>query len=303
MKIKTYIIVRFLFVFSLTLSQTALADPPSINSAIYYTDCWYHNPFGDDGCHEVVCAYVLDAHGVQVEQEGYKTINLNKDPVGDWYCRFVENDGFTDEKLKIVAWNYFGTSIDSSYKYTNALDNIIWMYNAEGIKISDFSTSPIVSWEEDPDAQKYYLRVYDSLNNEIHRSPQLDDPKYKIPSNVLNNCQQYYFRLLNHNYDLDYSGLHLENRSSTWIGFTPLSILDGTGSGQSADHRLNAFVSMLNNAIALFYDGDIEGACEQLEDALKKCDGNPRPPDLVEGDDASKAVEMIELFMTDFGCE
>jgi hypothetical protein len=290
---------------SLTLNQAALALPPTINSAIYYTDCWYDNPFGSDGCHEVVCANVEGADFVQVIQEDpYISINLNQDPQGNWWCRFVENDGFTVERLQILAWNYVGGYIDSSEEYTNSLDKIIWMDAAKGISISDFSTSPVVSWKEDPDAQKYYLRVYDSAENEIYRSPQLISPEYQIPNNLLNDFEQYYFRLLNQNYDYDSSSeWHLENRSSTWIGFMPLSNLNGTGKGQSADRRLNAFVNMLNNAVILFEDGDIEEACDQLEAAHKKCDGEPRPPDLVEGDDAEAALEMIEALMTGFGCE
>jgi hypothetical protein len=227
-------------------------------------------------------------------------IGLNPEPGGNWYCSFVENEGFTDESLKIVATITYFTWTETSEKYTNALDNIIWMDAADGIKISDFSTSPLVSWNEDPDAQRYYLRVYDSSNKEIHRSPQLESPEYQIPSNVLNNLQQYYFRLLNQNYDGEWQ---MENRSSTWIGFMPLSKLYGTGEGKSADRRYNAFVNMLNNAVILFMDGDIEGACDQLADALEKCDGDPRPPDFIEGQDAEAAMEMIEALMADFGCE
>ena len=306
---------------SLTLNLTAFAQP-TIEWADYYTDCWYDNPFGSDRCHEVVCAYVEGPESKQVfvqvidETPGhYKSINLTSE--GNWYCRFVENDGFVSDILLIRAWYQGPINIESSEKYTNTLDNIIWMDEADNISISDFSTSPLVSWDAETDVTRYYLRVLDSSNNEIHRSPPLDLPEYKIPSDVLTTYHQYYFRLLNQNYDDCFVypwGQCLENRSSTWIGFTPILSddikewienggLEGTGDGPQADRRLNAFVNMLNNAAALFQDSDIEGACDQLEAASRKCDGEPRPPDFVEGTAAADMILMIESLMTDFGCE
>jgi hypothetical protein len=79
--------------------------------------------------------------------------------------------------------------------------------------------------------------------------------------------------------------------------------LEGSGAGASADGRLNAFENMLNTAVALFEDGDIEGACVQLAAAAGKCDGEEPPPDFVEGYDAAAVNGMIEGLMTDFGCE
>lgn len=60
---------------------------------------------------------------------------------------------------------------------------------------------------------------------------------------------------------------------------------------------------MLNNAGALFNDGDIEGACDQLMAAYRKCDGQSPPPDFVEGTAATELRGRIATLMTDFECE
>ncbi len=115
---------------------------------------------------------------------------------------------------------------------TNYLDKVIEMNKAEDIDISDYSISPIVSWAEDSNAEIYYLRVYDSSNNEIHRSPRLESPSYQIPENVMDYGNIYYFRLLNQNYDdcdiYDW-GQCIENRSSTWVKFIPMNALKLSG--------------------------------------------------------------------------
>jgi len=79
--------------------------------------------------------------------------------------------------------------------------------------------------------------------------------------------------------------------------------LEGTGRGASADGRLNAFDNMLNNAMLLFENGDIEGACDQLAAASRKCDGQSPPPDFVDGDAVTDLQEMLDTLMNDFGCE
>ena len=114
--------------------------------------------------------------------------------------------------------------------------------------------------------------------------------------------------------DVDYSVDNLVAYTSTgetidevldsveeWIGDGDLV---GVGEGNSAAGRLNAFDNMLNNARDLFNAGDITGACAQLEDAYKKCDGQSPPPDFVEGDEVLAPLQvMITTLMTDFECQ
>ena len=80
--------------------------------------------------------------------------------------------------------------------------------------------------------------------------------------------------------------------------------LEGIGAGASADGRLTAFENMLTNARVLFENGDIAGACDQLEAASRKCDGQSPPPDFVEGDAViTELQEMLTTLINDFGCE
>ncbi len=81
-----------------------------------------------------------------------------------------------------------------------------------------------------------------------------------------------------------------------------LGDLEGSGNGNSAGNRLNAFINMIEAAGDLIEAGDIEGACGQLMAAYKKCDGQPRPPDFVEGDAQEQLAAMILQLMADFGC-
>ena len=79
--------------------------------------------------------------------------------------------------------------------------------------------------------------------------------------------------------------------------------LTGDGPGNSAEKRLNALINMIEAAGDLVEDGDIEGACQQLLDAYKKTDGEPKPPDFVAGEAASELADMIQDLRATLGCE
>lgn len=78
--------------------------------------------------------------------------------------------------------------------------------------------------------------------------------------------------------------------------------LEGAGPGSSADGRFNALMNMIAMAGDLIHDGDIDGACDQLMAAYKKCDGDPHPPDFVEGPAASDLAGMIIDLMDQYEC-
>ncbi|MDB4303401.1 hypothetical protein N9934_01240 [Desulfosarcina sp.] len=80
-------------------------------------------------------------------------------------------------------------------------------------------------------------------------------------------------------------------------------ILEGDGPGKSANGRLNALRNMLEMAGDLIGVNDYEGACGQLAAALKKCDGESRPPDFVAGPATSDLYDMILELMAELGCE
>ena len=91
------------------------------------------------------------------------------------------------------------------------------------------------------------------------------------------------------------------------LDFFDQSVADGTlegyGRGNSANGRLNALRNMLEMAGDLIAIGDIEGACRQLNAALRKCDGDSPPPDFVAGEAVEELYDMILELMDELGCE
>ena len=79
--------------------------------------------------------------------------------------------------------------------------------------------------------------------------------------------------------------------------------LVGSGSGESAGGRLNAFANIIEASGDLIEAGFIEDACEQLRSALRRVDGDPRPPDFVTGEAAELIATQIEFLRTSLGCE
>lgn len=79
--------------------------------------------------------------------------------------------------------------------------------------------------------------------------------------------------------------------------------LTGDGPGSSAGNRLNALQDMIEACGDLIEDELYEEACGQLAAALKKCDGQPKPPDFVTGEAAAVLKSMLEVLRTTLECE
>jgi hypothetical protein len=73
-----------------------------------------------------------------------------------------------------------------------------------------------------------------------------------------------------------------------------LGTLEGNGNGNSANGRRKALRNMLEAASDLIIESSIEEACDQLNDALRRTDGNPRPPEFVKGTAAPELAIMIQ---------
>ena len=90
------------------------------------------------------------------------------------------------------------------------------------------------------------------------------------------------------------------------LDFFDASVADGKlfgcGPGKSADGRLKALRNMIEAAGDLIAAGDYEVACQQLQDAYDRCDGEFPPPDFVEGDAADDLATMILELMADLVC-
>jgi hypothetical protein len=78
--------------------------------------------------------------------------------------------------------------------------------------------------------------------------------------------------------------------------------IEGAGSGNSADGRLEDFGVTLQVVSELLAAGLTDDACESLLAALKKVDGDPTPPDFVTGESAALLKAQIELSIAELGC-
>jgi hypothetical protein len=78
--------------------------------------------------------------------------------------------------------------------------------------------------------------------------------------------------------------------------------LVGTGPGNSGPGRLDALRNMLVSAGDLLEEGDVAGACAQLQDAANRTDGAFPPPDFVQGPATSDLHEAITDLHDELGC-
>ena len=200
---------------------------PVIESAIYYTDCWYDNPLGwQPGHHFVVCAniYGLEPITVEAKDQNGATAALPHD-WGNWYCKIVDGK-LAKGVLTIRAADRTGAIVTT--KSTN-LDHIRKIPAVKNIRFSNDTVSPAISWDPIIDIGAYYVRIYQLSNQkEVFRSPRLETTNYRVPGHAMAIGKTYVFRILAHDYDIcqqHASGICVENRSSTWSReFTPRAV-------------------------------------------------------------------------------
>ncbi len=76
--------------------------------------------------------------------------------------------------------------------------------------------------------------------------------------------------------------------------------LTGKGNGNSAQRRLGALRNMIEAAGDLL--GDPAEACNQLQDAYLRVDGNSPPPDFADGESAEELVVLIQALRGSLSC-
>lgn len=78
--------------------------------------------------------------------------------------------------------------------------------------------------------------------------------------------------------------------------------LVGAGPGRSADGRLGALRNMIEEARRLILEGSIADACDPLQDALNRVDGDPHIPDFAMGDAAGELADRLRGLLDALGC-
>ncbi len=90
----------------------------------------------------------------------------------------------------------------------------------------------------------------------------------------------------------------------TYIDFaTTNNLIQGEGSGNSSEKKLDALINQVESAGDLIDNGDTTAACDQLESIYKKVDGAPQPKDFVSGEGVEGVALAITQLMTDLGCQ
>jgi len=82
-----------------------------------------------------------------------------------------------------------------------------------------------------------------------------------------------------------------------------LQTLAGAGPGKSGEGRLGALINMIEAAGDLIEAELFEESCQQLHDAYRRTDGEPRPPDFVSGEASAELAEMIQNLRLSLECE
>ena len=78
--------------------------------------------------------------------------------------------------------------------------------------------------------------------------------------------------------------------------------LVGSGDGASGPGRLQALRNMLLTADDLIAQGELEEACGQLLQVLRRIDGEPRPPDFAQGEGTADMSDALTALRSDLGC-
>lgn len=78
--------------------------------------------------------------------------------------------------------------------------------------------------------------------------------------------------------------------------------LTGTGPPQANNAQVTALLNQIKAAGDMAARGNSKAACQQLLNALQRVDGDPQPPDIVEGPAAAELMLLIQLTRQQLGC-
>ena len=97
--------------------------------------------------------------------------------------------------------------------------------------------------------------------------------------------------------------LRIDNIQDVFDSAVTSGTLTGNGpTATSSDGKLKALRNMLERAEYLIDNGFFAQACQQLQDAYKKTDGNLKPPDLVTGTAVATLAAQIQNLINSLGC-
>jgi DNA-binding beta-propeller fold protein YncE len=158
------------------------------------------------------------------------------------------------------------------------------------------------------DTYNHRIQKFDSNGFFITKlgDPGLEDGQFSSPSGLTVDSSGNVYVDDTYNYRIQKFAPSTDIDIQTILSFFDECIENGTlmGSGPGKSwHRMKALRNMLRAAGELVEDGFMAEACQQLLDAYKRCDGQPKPPDFVEGYAAPQLAEMIQTYRAYLGCD
>jgi hypothetical protein len=85
-------------------------------------------------------------------------------------------------------------------------------------------------------------------------------------------------------------------------GSVAQSTLTGTGPAGAGNAKVEALLNQIKAAGDMAAKGQSKAACQQLLNARQRTDGNPQPPDFVEGPAAADLALLIQIVRQQIGC-
>ncbi|MCJ7580765.1 MAG: choice-of-anchor D domain-containing protein [Candidatus Aminicenantes bacterium] len=211
-------------------------------------------------------------------------------------------DFLADQNISVSPTEYdFGpVELGSSSQFmldiinTGEIDLVIESIGIQAGGSSDFSIGDLPSFP-------YALSATEVLSVEITYNPSALGASSAVLAIVNNDPDESLVEV-----NLDGTGFPPNEQIASILEFLDVSVYEGTlvgsGPGNSADIRLNALRNMLENARDLIEAGLYDDACRKLLAAYKKTDGNPKPPDFVEGEATAELAQLILDLMNSLGC-
>jgi hypothetical protein len=207
---------------------------PAITKAVSFTETFANHPTRPDGWHLHLLADVDDPAGVQGNIQSVTSVNTDTviDPAtydlnhasGNTYKEHpdINRDNIQRGTYRFTVLNNQGLIVQRD---AAPIDNPVELDVITGLSVSDYSTTPTVTFNPVAGADKYRLTIYNTpdLQKKIYQSSRSDTPSFDVPADLMTIGNDNYIRAEAHDINMDDGdGVDdLENRSLNHLTFTP----------------------------------------------------------------------------------
>ncbi|MBS3917517.1 MAG: caspase family protein [Deltaproteobacteria bacterium] len=228
---KKFNLINFLGLFlCVTIIYTNSYAIPTINDVYLFTDNRPTSEGTYPGFRFHIEAIISDPFGVpgnisSVSGYGFTAgdsyfLKYNPELGTKYYSLYPTYSGQSGT-YKITAINNQGEKVE---RLSHNLNNTSPLPLPTGLKASDYSTTPMFTFNPVPGADYYNYKIFDSSWKVIYDSPISTTPNFTTPSGIIQPMQKYYLsaRGLDFDFSEPYTGVsRLERRSVKYLEFNP----------------------------------------------------------------------------------